>query len=120
MERLTGISRSGSSSICPASALLKQLVNHVMVQRDEVVILDLYAGVEHLGRGTAESVDTMLMVAEPTNRSLNTARQVHALARDIGIQDIHLVGNKAGGAEDEAFFADNADGLSLIGCLHNS
>ena len=117
---LGAVEHGGSGCICPASALLKQLVNHIMVRRDEMVILDLYAGVEHLGRGTAESVDAMLVVAEPTRRSMGTARQVHGLASDIGVGEIHLVGNKADGAGDEAFFADNANGLPLIGCLHSS
>ncbi|MFB8830758.1 hypothetical protein ACE0DR_18670 [Azotobacter sp. CWF10] len=112
--------KGGSGCICPASTLLKQLVRHVLLERDEVVLLDLYAGVEHLGRGTAEAVDVMLAVAEPTNRSLRTVRQVQVLARDIGIDKLLLVGNKATGAEDRAFFADAAGSLPLAGCLEMS
>lgn len=114
---LGAVQEGGAGCICPASTLLKQLVRHVMLERDEVVLLDLYAGVEHLGRGTAEAVDVMLTVAEPTNRSMGTVRQIKALAADIGVHHLFLVGNKAAGAEDREFFARNAPDMPLIGCL---
>lgn len=114
---LGAVQQGGSGCICPASALLKQLVRHTLLERDEVVLLDLYAGVEHLGRGTAEAVDVMLAVAEPTNRSLRTVRQVQVLARDIGIEKLLLVGNKATGAEDRAFLAGADVNMPLAGCL---
>lgn len=117
---LGAVQQGGSGCICPASALLKQLVRHVMLQRDEVVLLDLYAGVEHLGRGTAESVDVMLAVAEPTHRSLRTVMQIKVLAADIGIDNLLLVGNKATSANDLAFFHDNAPDIPVIGCLSAS
>jgi len=114
---LGAVEQGGSGCICPSSALLKQLVNHVIVKRDGVVLLDLYAGVEHLGRGTAESVDALLVVAEPTKRSMGTARQVKSLAGDLGIKNIYLVGNKVQSKADEAFFRDIAVGFELVGCM---
>ncbi len=114
---LGAVQDGGAGCICPASALLKELVRHVMVQRDELVVLDLYAGVEHLGRGTAEAVDVMLAVAEPTHGSMRTVRQIRALAADIGIRDVLLVGNKADGEGDRRFFAANAPDIPLAGCL---
>ena len=117
---LGAVQEGGSGCICPASALLKELVRHVMLQRNEVVLLDLYAGVEHLGRGTAEAVDAMLVVAEPTNRSMRTVRQIATLAADIGIRNIHLAGNKAGSESDRRFFEENAGGIPLAGCLNVS
>lgn len=114
---LGAVQQGGSGCICPASTLLKQLVRHILLERDEVVLLDLYAGVEHLGRGTAESVDVLLAVAEPTHRSLRTVRQVQALAQDIGITKILLVGNKVSTPEDRAFFAREAADLPLAGLL---
>jgi CO dehydrogenase maturation factor len=114
---LGAVQEGGSGCICPASALLKELVRHVIVQRDEVVLLDLYAGVEHLGRGTAEAVDVMLVVAEPTNRSMRTVRQIKALAADIGIHNLLLIGNKATGEDDRRFFEENAGDIPLAGCL---
>ena len=88
-----------------------------MLKRNEVVLLDLYAGVEHLGRGTAEAVDAMLVVAEPTNRSMRTVRQIAALAADIGIRNIHLAGNKATSESDRRFFEEQAGDIPLAGCL---
>ncbi len=117
MLMLGAVEQGGSGCICPSSALLKQLVNHVIVQRDGVVLLDLYAGVEHLGRGTAESVDALLVVAEPTKRSMGTARQVESLAKDLGIENIYLVGNKAQSKADEAFFREVGEGFNLVGCM---
>jgi CO dehydrogenase maturation factor len=117
---LGAVQQGGAGCICPASTLLKQLVRHVMLQRDEVVLLDLYAGVEHLGRGTAEAVDAMLAVAEPTHRSLRTVAQIKVLAGDIGIENLLLVGNKAISEEDRRFFAENAPDIPLLGCLDGS
>ncbi len=114
---LGAVELGGSGCICPSSALLKQLVNHVIVQRDGVVLLDLYAGVEHLGRGTAESVDALLVVVEPTKRSMGTARQVKSLAKDLGIENIFLVGNKVQSKDDEDFFRDMSEGFELVGCM---
>lgn len=114
---LGAVQQGGAGCICPASTLLKQLVRHVMVDRDDVVLLDLYAGVEHLGRGTAEAVDVMVAVAEPTHRSLNTVAQIRVLAHDIGITRLALVGNKAASAADKAFFDTHGPDLPVIGCL---
>jgi len=120
MLMLGAVEQGGSGCICPSSALLKQLVNHVIVKRDGVVLLDLYAGVEHLGRGTAESVDALLVVAEPTKRSMGTASQVRSLARDLNIENIYLVGNKVQSAADEAFFQEAGEGFKLVGCMPNT
>lgn len=114
---LGAVQQGGSGCICPASALLKQLVRHTLTARDELVLLDLYAGVEHLGRATAEAVDLMIAVAEPTRRSLRTVRQIRALARDIGIPDVWLVGNKVQGPEDLRFFQEAAADLPWLGHL---
>jgi CO dehydrogenase maturation factor len=117
---LGAVQQGGAGCICPASALLKQLVRHVMLQRNEVVLLDLYAGVEHLGRGTAEAVDVMLAVAEPTHRSMRTVEQIRVLAADIGVDNLLLVGNKAANETDLRFFNDNASDIPVIGCLDAS
>ncbi len=114
---LGAVEQGGSGCICPASVLLKQLVTHILLRRDEVVLLDLYAGVEHLGRATADSVDAMLVVVEPTRRSLGTARQIKSLAADIGVHHLYLVGNKTRDASDEQFIAENSPGIPVLGCF---
>ena len=107
----------GSGCICPESALLKTLFTHLIFRKDEVLILDMYAGVEHLGRATADFVDAMLVVVEPTRRSLGTAAQIKTLAADIGLKRVGLVGNKVRNAEEAAFLENESPGLPIIGML---
>lgn len=77
--QLGTVSKGGSGCICPESAVLKTLVTYVILYRNEVMILDMDAGVEHLGRATASEVDAFLIVAEPGRRSLSTARTIQRL-----------------------------------------
>jgi CO dehydrogenase maturation factor len=101
--RLGSIEAGGSGCICPESALLRALVTHLMLYRDEMLILDMEAGVEHLGRATAQAVDAFLAVVEPGRRSLATAARVRQLAEDIGIHRVYVVGNKVRDESDWAF-----------------
>lgn len=100
------VDTGGSGCICPESAMLKTLFTHLLFRKDDILILDMYAGVEHLGRATVDFVDAMLIVVEPTRRSLGTATQIKKLALDIGLNRLWLVGNKARN-EDEAQFIHN-------------
>jgi len=114
---LGAVELGGSGCICPESAMLKALVTHLMLYRDDFLIMDMYAGVEHLGRATAGVVDAMIVVAEPGKRSLGTAQQIAKLARDIGIKKLYLVGNKMRHQADVAFLQDNSPGLPVLGAL---
>jgi CO dehydrogenase maturation factor len=114
---LGAVERGGSGCICPESVLLKQLVSHILLRRDEVVLMDMYAGVEHLGRATAEAVDAMIIVVEPGGRSLATAAQIKALAGDIGLSRLYLVGNKVRDPSDQAYVEAHSPGLPVLGCL---
>jgi CO dehydrogenase maturation factor len=107
----------GSGCICPESAMLKTLFTHLLFRDDDVLILDMYAGVEHLGRATVDFVDAMIIVVEPTRRSLGTARQIKKLAEDIGLTQLALVGNKTRDEEDVAFLEENTPGIPLLGVL---
>jgi CO dehydrogenase maturation factor len=107
----------GAGCFCAESTLLKALVTHVLLRRDEVVLLDFYAGVEHLGRATADSVDAMLVLAEPTLRSLATAAQIRDLARDIHLERLFLIGTKTADDSDREFIATRSPGLPLLGFL---
>ncbi|MDH5448432.1 MAG: P-loop NTPase [Candidatus Bathyarchaeota archaeon] len=84
----------GSGCTCAANAVVRALLRHLVVERDEVVLLDMEAGVEHLGRGTAKHVDTMLIVTDSSIKSLETAKRIHKLAENAGIKQVFLVGNK--------------------------
>lgn len=86
----------GSGCTCPANSVVRALLRHLMVERDEAVIIDMEAGVEHLGRGTAQHVDTMLVIADANMKALETAKHIHSLAKEAGMKEIWLVGNKIG------------------------
>lgn len=114
---LGAVEMGGAGCICPESAVLRSLITHILLRRDELVLLDLYAGVEHLGRATADSVDAMLIVVEPTARSLATAAQIKSLAEDLKLATLYLVGSKVQGLEDQAFIESGSPGLSVLGHL---
>jgi CO dehydrogenase maturation factor len=107
----------GSGCICPESAMLKTLFTHLLFRKDDILLLDMYAGVEHLGRATVDFVDAMLVVVEPTRRSLGTAAQIKKLAKDIGLQRLYLVGNKVRNDEEAKFLEAETPGLPVLGYL---
>jgi len=107
----------GSGCICPESAMLKTLFTHLLFRKDDILILDMYAGVEHLGRATVDFVDAMLIVVEPTRRSLGTATQIKELANHIGLTRLWLVGNKVRNSDEAAFLATETPGIPLLGSM---
>jgi CO dehydrogenase maturation factor len=84
----------GSGCTCPANAVVRNLLRHLILERDEVVILDMEAGVEHMGRGTTKHVDTMLIVVDANMKALETAKRIHELGVNAGMKRVFLVGNK--------------------------
>jgi len=117
--RLGTIETGGSGCICPESALLRALVTHLLLYRDELLILDMEAGVEHLGRATAQAVDAFLVVLEPGRRSLTTAERVETLAKDIGISHVYAVGNNIRGERDKAFMEEHSP-VPMLGYLSSN
>jgi CO dehydrogenase maturation factor len=111
------IKKGGSGCICPESTLLKSLLTHLLLRRDEMVILDMEAGIEHLGRATASAVDAFVSVVEPGMRSLDTARAVRSLAQDIGVRTFYVVGNKVTGDADRRFIEDNLPDFHIVGFI---
>lgn len=91
---------AGQGCMCPANALVRAILRYLFTKRNEAVIVDMEAGVEHFGRGTAEHVDAMLMVTEPSVKSLETVKRLYKLAKDLGIQTILAVGNKVTDTDD--------------------
>ncbi len=108
----------GSGCICPEAAMLKTLFTHLLFREDDMLLLDMYAGVEHLGRATVDFVDAMVIVVEPTRRSLGTARQIKKLANDIGLNRLWLVGNKVRNKDEENFLVTESPGIPILGFLH--
>lgn len=111
------VETGGSGCICPEAALLKTLFTNLLFRKDEILLLDMYAGVEHLGRATVDFVDAMVVVVEPTRRSLGTAKQIKKLANDIGLQRLYLVGNKVRNEEEAQFLRDETPDLPVLGYL---
>lgn len=109
-----GIKKGGAGCICPESTLLKQLVRHIVIARDEAVVMDMEAGLEHLGRGTAMFVDRLIVVVEPGMRSIETAFQISRLASDLRIKNVTLVGNKIRSEKEEEFLKKNALGFDFL------
>jgi CO dehydrogenase maturation factor len=111
------VDMGGSGCICPEAAMLKTLFTHLLFRKDDVLILDMYAGVEHLGRATVDFVDAMLIVVEPTRRSLGTADQIKHLANDIGLTRLWLVGNKVRNEDEKEFIEHETPGIPVLGLM---
>ena len=111
------IKRGGTGCYCPEGALLQALIAHLLVARDEVVILDMEAGIEHLGRGTAKAVDKLIVVVEPGRRSIETAYRIAKLAQDIGLQNIAVVGNKIRNQPEKKFIISSLPGFNFLGFI---
>jgi CO dehydrogenase maturation factor len=113
------IKTAGGGCFCPESTLLKRVMDHLLLEEDELVIMDMEAGLEHLGRATARSVDIMLIVVEPGLRSLDTAEEILRLSRDLGIKRIFAVGNKVSNLEEERTIKARLQsiGLELLATL---
>jgi CO dehydrogenase maturation factor len=111
------IPQGGGGCFCPENVLLKAFLSHLFVERDEYVIVDMEAGLEHLGRGTSAYVDALIVVVEPGRRSFQTARQISSLARDLGISKVYVVGNKMVGAGDIAMVNQHLSDLPLLGSM---
>lgn len=102
---------------CPEHVLLRRLVSHLILRSDEVVILDMEAGIEHLTRGTASGVNAFIVVVEPGQRSLQTARHVENLAKGLGIKQVFVVGNKIKRESDKQFIKDHLAGMTVLGYM---
>lgn len=112
------VDSGGSGCVCPEHVLLKRLCSHLILQNKDVVVMDMEAGIEHLGRGTAQGVDAFIVVVEPGERSLQTYRKVKKLGNDIGVNKVFVVGNKIRNKEDEDFIKSNLGDGELLGFVY--
>jgi len=111
------IKRGGTGCYCAEGVLLQALLGHLLLQRDEVVIIDMEAGIEHLARGTAKAVDKLVIVVEPGRRSIETARRIRELAHDIGINNIAVVGNKVHSDAEKDFITTSLPDIDILGFI---
>ena len=112
------VQSGGSGCICPESTILKALMNHLVLVRDDIVIMDMEAGVEHLGRATSSSVDALIVIVNPGARSRSAAVKIKKLGQDIGINNILILGNRIKGLEDEKLIRETLPDFEIIGFLH--
>ncbi|UCG15622.1 MAG: AAA family ATPase [Phycisphaerales bacterium] len=114
---LGAIESGGSGCACPESVLLRALLMDVVLHKDDWVILDFEAGLEHLGRATAQGVDLMLIVVEPGRRAVETAAAVRRLSNEVGIRHVAVLGNKLASDEDRVFLEHALAGEDYLGGL---
>jgi CO dehydrogenase maturation factor len=114
---LGAIEAGGSGCACPESVLLRSLLTDVVLYKDDLVILDMEAGLEHLGRATARGVDLMVVVVEPGSRAVETAESVRRMAGEIGLKRVAVVGNKVAHDADREFLESAFAGWRLLGAI---
>ncbi len=111
------ISRGGAGCACPQNVLLRRLLDYVVLERDEVVVVDLEAGLEHLGRRSAQAADALLVVVDASRASLETAARISRLAAEIGVPRTLAVANKVRGPEEESWIASGLHDGELVAAI---
>lgn len=114
---LGAVEQGGSGCACPENVLIRALVTDLILYKDDILIMDMEAGVEHLGRATAQGVDTMIIVVEPGQYSIDSAFRVIRMANEIGLKNIRLVANKVKGKDDEEFIRKAFSDHNLLGII---
>ena len=112
------VETGGSGCVCPEHVMLKAILSSLVFRKDDVVVMDMEAGLEHLGRGTASMMHQFVVVIEPGARSIQTYGKVKELAADLGITKVRVVANKVRSAEDEAFIRERIPEEDLLGFIH--
>ena len=115
--RMGGVKQGGSACYCKENSFLNSVLTTLFLEGDDAVVMDMSAGIEHLTRGTSRGVDLLLVVTEPTQVSLKTAKIVMQLAADLGIEKIRVLGNKIRLPEEEAFLKKNLDSDLIVGTV---
>jgi CO dehydrogenase maturation factor len=100
------VKSAGSGCACGANAVVRELLRHMIVDRDEIVVVDMEAGVEHMGRGTASQVDIMLIVADSSRKSLEISKKLTRFAHEAGIKKVLVIGNRVRDEEEKKLITD--------------
>ena len=112
------VDTANSGCVCPEHVMLKRIINHLVLRSNDVVLLDMEAGLEHLARGTTSGMDQFIVVIEPGARSIQTYKNVKRLAADLGVKQVSVVANKVRSAEDEEFIRSRIPAEDLLGFIH--
>jgi len=111
------VETGGGGCVCPEHVMLKRIISHLVMDEDSLVIMDMEAGLEHLGRGTAGMVDYFIVVTEPGARSLQTYRRIKQLAGDLGVKKVFVVGNKVRSESDKEYIEERVEAGDLLGFI---
>lgn len=115
--KMGGIKQGGSACYCRENNFLSAVMGALLIDKDDAVVMDMGAGIEHLTRGTARGVDVMLVVIEPSKNSVNTAKTVKQLAKDLGIEKVRFIGNKIRNSKEKDFILSQIDSNELLGFI---
>ena len=111
------VDTGGTGCVCPEHVMLKAILSNLVFRKDDVVIMDMEAGLEHLGRGTASMMDQFIVVIEPGARSVQTYERIKSLAKDIGITKVRVVANKIRDDSDREFIRSRIPADDLLGFI---
>jgi CO dehydrogenase maturation factor len=111
------VETGGGGCVCPEHVMLKRVISHLVTASDDVIVMDMEAGIEHLGRGTAGMVDRFIVVVEPGARSIQTYERIRALAADLGVREVSVIGNKITGDADKTFISERVHETNLLGYI---
>lgn len=111
------VDNAGNGCVCPENVMIKRILSHLVLRRDEVVIMDMEAGLEHLARGTTDFVDRFIVVIEPGERSIQTYRKVKSLAQELGVNRVSVVANKIRSEADREFVSQRIPESELLGFI---
>lgn len=112
------IETAGGGCVCPENAILRRIINNLVLHRKDVAILDMEAGLEHFGRATTQGVDQFIVVIEPGARSVQTYRNVKRLAKDLGVTKVRVIANKVRNTADEQFIREKIPEDEFLGFVH--
>lgn len=112
-----GVQKGGGGCACPENVLLRRLLSEIILHRSEAVIVDMEAGVEHLGRATSGAIDEMIIVVEPGSRSILTAKTIMKLAKEIGVSSFGIIGNKIQNAQQRLWIEKQFSSDLILGTI---
>lgn len=112
------VETAGGGCVCPENVMLKRIINDLVLHKNEIAILDMEAGLEHLGRGTTSGMDQFIVVIEPGARSIQTYRNVKRLAEGLGVKKVCVIANKIREKADEDYIKSKIPAEDLLGFVH--
>jgi CO dehydrogenase maturation factor len=117
---LGAITQAGAGCACPEGAFLKALLTHSILHRKEVVLVDLAAGVEFMGRASVQGIDAIVVVVEPGARSIETAINIARMAKELGIKNVAAIANKITETRQIETITDELTNMTILANIRYS